>query len=217
MPKKKPTITLNPRKLLHIYCEGEKTEPNYLNSYIQANFPGNSGRKVIVVEETKKNTPRQLVDVATAAKKSDRNIDDDEYWVVYDRESTSKYSDELHAKASKKALDNGVHIALSNVCFELWVLLHFKANTASFDCCVDLMENSSLMGEFKKIGIKYEKSGTLIFDKLTKEMIVDARVRAKKMNQTTLNSAPKNVIQPHKLNPYTDVHLLLDAIDKFKT
>jgi hypothetical protein len=115
MPKRKPALTLQPKQLLHIYCEGEKTEPNYLSAYIQANFPGNNGRKVVVIEKTKKNTPIQLGDVAVAAKRSNKNLDNDEYWVVYDREAIAKYTDELHANASKKARDNGVHIALSNV------------------------------------------------------------------------------------------------------
>ncbi len=36
------------------------------------------------------------------------------------------------------------------------------------------------------------------------------------MNQATRAAAPAAAIHPHQLNPYTEVHLLLDAIDAFK-
>lgn len=42
-------------------------------------------------------------------------------WCVYDRD------DHPHlAEAGQMARDNGIHVALSNPCFELWLLLHFR-------------------------------------------------------------------------------------------
>ena len=61
--RQKQQRELKPR--LHIFCEGEKTEPNYLNGYIERCFPGT---KITVVEKTDKNTPVQLVDAAIALK-----------------------------------------------------------------------------------------------------------------------------------------------------
>jgi len=90
------TRELKPR--LHIFCEGEKTEPNYLKGYVESRFPGTT---LSPVKRTDKNTPVQLVEVAIAAKKN--NPDDDQFWVVYDREATNKYPDALHAEARNKA------------------------------------------------------------------------------------------------------------------
>ncbi len=217
MPKKKPKSVLQPKKFLHIYCEGEKTEPNYFKAYIALKFPGDQGRKVVMVEKTKKNTPVQLVDVAVAAKDNPVNLKGDEFWVVYDREAKAKYSDDLHANARKKADDNGVHVALSNVCFELWLLLHCQQCTAPYQSCDDLLANSPLKAKLKEIGIdNYEKGQATISSELVGKH-EQARENAVKMNQNTLTSAPANIDQPHLLNSYTDVHLLLDAMDAFKS
>ena len=87
-PKKRERQELKPR--LHIFCEGEKTEPNYLNLYIGAVLPGT---KLIIVEKTNKNTPVQLVEEALKAKA--KEPDGDIFWVVYDREGQAKYPDAL--------------------------------------------------------------------------------------------------------------------------
>ena len=48
------------------------------------------------MEDTNKNTPVQLIDVAIDAKK--QGSPDEVVWVVFDRESESKYSHELHVQ-----------------------------------------------------------------------------------------------------------------------
>lgn len=216
MPKKKSKVILQPKKIFHIYCEGEKTEPNYFKAYIAHKFPGDQGRKVVVVEKTKKNTPVELVDVAVKAKSSPECLKEDEFWVVYDREAKEKYSDALHAKARKKAVDNGVKVALSNVCFELWLLLHCQTCTAPYASCEDLLSRSPLKAKLKEIGIdNYEKGKAMISSELVGKH-EQARLNAASMNYASQSSAAAQIHQPHLLNPYTDVHLVLDAMDAFK-
>ena len=214
MPKDR---SRTPKKLLpklHIYCEGAKTEPNYLNGYISNNYPGNVRLKIIEIVPTKKNTPKQLVDEAVWDKKH-KYPEGDFFWVVYDRESKYKYSDKLHMEAYQKAKNNNVNIGLSNVCFELWLLLHFQDTYAPYSCCDDLIKNSSLHAECKKLGLSsYSKGDKYIFNKID-NLIGKARERAEKMNMDILASADPFRVQPYHLNPYTDVHKLLDAIDKF--
>jgi len=217
VPKKRsvPVIALPSR--MHIYCEGEKTEPSYIRKYIRKNFAGDRRRELVIVEPTKKNTPVQLVEEAIRHQRRGDCPDGDIFWVVFDRESVAKYDNSLHVKAEKKARDNGINIAISNVCFELWLLLHFKDNTAAYTCFDNLMAYSELKAELLKLGIKkYEKGALGIFDMLSREMISAARRRATSMNAKTLQTAPPGRTARHELNPYTDVHLLLDAIDSFR-
>lgn len=213
MPKKK---TLNIRQLLpvlHIYCEGEKTEPNYIEKYLQVKSNGDRRKQVVKVEPTKKNTPLQLVEEAIKLKSS--CPDDDIFWVVYDRESIAKYPDKLHKIAYDKAAKNNIEIALSNVCFELWILLHFKQNTAPYTSYDNLMSASELKRELQKAGIhNYEKGDVDIFRAIFHKLD-EARARAVTMNSATEHSAPPNVDRPYQLNPYTEVYKLLDAIDSF--
>jgi hypothetical protein len=214
MPKKKNSPTLDLKPVLHIYCEGEKTEPNYFNGYIDRFFEANRRLKVVKIEPTKKNTPKQLVDVAVAAQKE--APDGDEFWVVYDRESEHKYKDSLHANAYEKAQAKGVFVAISNVCFEIWLLLHFQNSSASYTNYDDLRTNNTLRAECKKRGLPdYDKGNQTIFSKLNETEITQARDRAKKLNKLTEQAADASRTKPYQWNPYTDVYKLLDAIDKF--
>jgi hypothetical protein len=214
MPKIRNKAVKALKPVLHIYCEGEKTEPNYLHGYIDKFFSQNRRLKIIKIENTKKNTPVQLVEEAIKAKKN--NPDGDVFWVVYDRESVQKYPDELHAKACSKAKSQKIKIALSNVCFELWLLLHFQNNTTAYSNYDDLRKNSSLRSECQKRGLKdYDKGEKSVFNFFTNQDIKQARIRARKMNAETKKTANVSCTKPYQWNPYTNVHHLLHAIDKF--
>ncbi|MCC5844566.1 MAG: RloB domain-containing protein [Verrucomicrobia bacterium] len=205
MPKTraKQQYKLKPR--LHIFCEGEKTEPNYLTKYIETRFPGT---RLSPVRKTDKNTPVQLVEEAIAAKKEKGNPKGDKFWVVFDREAKNKYSDTLHAKARRKADEEGIHIAISNVCFEVWILLHFQNTVAPYSSYTDLWNRSDLRLHISN----YEKGSVYTF---SNEQIKSARANAAIMNQQTCAGADSSWSNPHQWNPYSDVHLLLDAIDDF--
>lgn len=216
MPKPASKTVRQPNRTLHIYCEGEKTEPNYLEGYIAWRFPGDRSKAVIKIEPTKKNTPVALVKEAVTAKKSSLALPGDEFWVVYDRESIAKYPDKLHDQARQTAQANGIHIALSNVCFELWILLHFANNNAPHANCAELIGSPNFKRALAEIGItSYEKGHAGLFS-LLQNSISTARKRAEKMNQATREAAANGATHPYQLNPYTDIHLLLDAIDSFK-
>lgn len=214
MPRVRGTGKRVLKPLLHIFCEGEKTEPNYLKGYLAKYHPGNRTLKVIRIAETVKNTPEQLVDVAMEKKNSHDASTNDEYWVVYDREAISKYSDSLHLKSLSKANANTINVALSNVCFEVWILLHLITSVGSFNSCNDLLKRSPLKAKFKQKGIEYDKGNPSIFE-IISDNIPKARDNAKKMNKRTLESSEAGKDHPFQLNPYTDVYKLLDAIDIF--
>ena len=140
MPKKKTSSGKKVKPIFKIFCEGEKTEPLYIKGYVD-HFHSEK-RSIIVVGKTDKNTPVQLVEVAVEAKNNGN--ENDIFWVVFDRESVAKYSHELHAKARDNARRNCIEIAFSNVCFELWILLHFEYTAAPYSTCADLLKKSNL-------------------------------------------------------------------------
>jgi hypothetical protein len=214
MPKKRKPSQLKPLRTLRIFCEGECTEPNYLKGYI-ATLDNSARKSVVEIQKTRKNTAVQLVEEAISMKKSSDSLPDDEFWVVYDRESVCKYSDKLHAKARAIADKTGINIALCNVCFEYWLLIHLVDTDAPFGSYDDLIGTSALRAQMKeKCGCDYEKSGRSIFE-LLKRYLPDARVRAKRLNAKGLESAEAGREQPHHINPYLGVVDLLDAIDAF--
>ncbi len=203
MPKKRKAQKKELKPNLHIFCEGEKTEPNYLNGYIERRFPGT---RLSPIRKTEKNTPIQLVEEAVVRK--EQAPDGDLFWVVFDREAKNKYSDALHNEARAKAESSGVRIAFSNVCFEVWILLHFQKTVPAYASYSQLWKRSRLATHIKGYGKGTKHSFT------DKEMRA-ARKNARALNQQTKKGADPAWRKPHQWNPYTDVYKLLDAIDKF--
>ena len=101
-----------------IVCEGEKTEPNYFNS-----FPKKVERVVYDIEcEGKGYNTMKVVEKAIELRdKSSQKYD--RVWAVFDRDS---FSAKNFNAAISKAKSNGINCAWSNEAFELWYLLHFQ-------------------------------------------------------------------------------------------
>ena len=214
MPRPRKPALLRPLRTMRIFCEGEKTEPNYLRGYLS--ISADSRRKsVIEVQKTKKNTPIQLVEEAIKYKNSPGTLAGDVFWVVYDRESPAKYSESAHKKAFDAAEREGIKLAISNVCFEYWILLHFVYTSAPYTCFDDLRRRSVLNSEFLKVsGADYEKSAGTIFD-IVKDRLEEARGRGRRLNAASLAAADPTRTRPYQLNPFVGVVDLLDDMDSF--
>lgn len=115
-------------QVMYIYCEGEKTEPLYLEAYISDR--SKRTLSVFKIPKTRKNTPEQLVDEAIKKKNSSSSAEGDVFWVVYDQEHLTPSSISCHQKAWNKANRHGINIAISCVCFELgvWGAMEPKTN-----------------------------------------------------------------------------------------
>lgn len=211
MPKKRSSQTRLVLPVFRIFCEGEKTEPLYIKGYIKHFHP--EKRNLIVVENSNKNTPIQLVDAAIDAKKDGNN--GDIVWVVFDRESETKYSHELHAKARHKANTHNIEIAFSNVCFEYWLLLHFTYTTAAYSSCEHLLKRSVFKKKLNEAGISdYEKGFANLFDTL-KDYIPNAFENADRLKKQAVSTANPGRLAPHYLNPYVDTHEMFIDIQNF--
>jgi len=79
--------------------------------------PGGSNPKTLVdsAVEKKKEAKRQ------AHREKDDNLTYDEVWCVFDVDAH-----EYIPEAKQKAEANKIELAISNPCFELWLLLHFQ-------------------------------------------------------------------------------------------
>ena len=213
MPKKRKVSKKDVRAVFHIICEGEKTEPNYIDYYIKNYCRGRFGmqahriklNKVFNIAKTNKTDPLSLVKVAIEAQC--RLPQGDVFWCVYDREAENAISEKAHEKARIEAVCHDIKIALSSVCFEVWLLLHKQETCAHYISYEDLAKRSRLKSYYKN----YQKGDRILF---SDEEIDCARIRARKMNNITASSHPAKV-PCCRLNPYTDFYLLLDDIDAF--
>ena len=77
--------------------------------------------------------PHRLVTEARDAQRRDAEAKDQqvEYWCVFDVEAPEPHRG-LN-DAIQMARDNGIHIAVSNPCFELWLILHYAEHPRWLD------------------------------------------------------------------------------------
>ena len=86
---------------------------------------------VIIDYQQKNNSPKQLAKLAVKLKREDkRDTSTDCYeriWVVVD---VDDFHD--HGEAARICNDNGIELIISNPCFEVWFLQHFRYSTKSY-------------------------------------------------------------------------------------
>jgi hypothetical protein len=105
-----------------IVCEGIVTEKRYFE------YLGRAERISVQLMVQAGGTPKALVERAVELKKSAGAGGFDEVWCVFDIDEHPLVPD-----AKQQARDNGIQLAISNPCFELWALLHFQDQRAEID------------------------------------------------------------------------------------
>lgn len=116
------------RKELLIFVEGLQTEEMYLVDWHRRHRD-----RVQVTVDPFRGAPVQLVEHAVDAQRAEahdakrnRGRPHDQIWCVFDRDEHPNV-----AQAADLARRNGIGLAISNPCLELWFLLHFQDQTAS--------------------------------------------------------------------------------------
>lgn len=185
-----------PRRRLLIVCEGKITEPKYF-----AEFKREHRTQLVDIEITPDcGVPKSLVESAVERKKSaerlsrkegDPFLKYGETWCVFDIDAHPNL-----AEARIQARDNGLKLAVSNPCFELWILLHFQDHRSHQER--DWMQNACRrhLPNFVK-EVDYEK---------IRQNYTEAVRRAKLLLEWQTQQGRENG------NPSTSVHLLTETI-----
>jgi hypothetical protein len=100
-----------------IVCEGERTEPQYLDGFRRAC----RNPRVNIKTVSKRTPPDGLVQEAVRLRDQAGLDAYDSVWCVFDVDDHPGVE-----SAGEKAGAAGVELAISNPCFELWLLLHFQ-------------------------------------------------------------------------------------------
>ena len=131
-----------------IVCEGTQTEPEYFREMRHLE------RSLIELELSPGGVPKTLVEraaemkkaaVVSAKRQKDYHLKYDHVWCVFDIDEHP-----FVPEAKQQARDNGIDVAVSNPCFELWALLHFRDQRAH-------IERGPLHHECKQCMPGYEK------------------------------------------------------------
>ncbi|MCQ3807227.1 MAG: RloB family protein [Acidimicrobiaceae bacterium] len=193
--KDKPTPAIA-KKQIYVFCEGERTEPDYIKHW-QREYR----HQVVVVIDDFHGAPLQLVNNAIDRRKDDlreerrrRGRAFDEYWCIFDRDEHTDFD-----SAVSRAESKDIRVAHTNPCIELWFILHFVNQTAFIDRHEAQQRSNVLLGCKKR---------------LTRDALVQlradfdsARTRAQALDQKhdLDGTAPR-------ANPSSSVWCLIEAI-----
>ena len=119
---------LEPKPTILVVSEGDVTEPEYIrglqcacrNPRVTIEVAPEHGVPKTLVEHAKRHKERAQ---ANADREGDDNLAYDSVWCVFDIDEHPRIGE-----AIEMARDNGISLAISNPCSELWLLLHFREN-----------------------------------------------------------------------------------------
>lgn len=115
------------KKIIIISCEGENTEPEYFEAIKEklSNYISVLVQIEIVPHQKKGSEPRKIVCALEdhIIEKYDYKNDNDEMWVIWDREKVQERKKDI-LEMIPQCKEKNYNIALTNPLFEFWLLLH---------------------------------------------------------------------------------------------
>ena len=187
-----------PATIMIVVTEGEKTEPRYLEMFKKIHiepFARKSDFRLEIVSGV--GVPMTVVNraIQELQRLQEPLSGEDSVWAMFDLDEHPKFDEAKH-----KARSKGVHLAVSNPCFEIWIIYHYQnwEGPIERECQRKLEELCS----------SYDKnSGKIFVDQdIIKDKCCDAIERAEK----SLNSREQE--GDAEGNPSTTVHCLMKAI-----
>lgn len=195
-----------PYQKVLIVCEGEKTEPYYLNG-LKAYY-GLSTANVEITGDCGSD-PISIVNHAKDRYRSEQAAGDpfDRVYCVFDRDSHPNYRAGLAKINGCKP--KGIYYAATSVpCFEYWLLLHFKYTTRPYEPLPGNSPCDQVISELKDYLPGYRKAQPGIFESLV------AHLEKAKNHAIKVCQAAKKIDTD---NPSTRVHDMIEYLQNIKT
>ncbi|WP_018635971.1 RloB family protein [Parafrankia elaeagni] len=176
-----------------IFCEGRRSEPEYIAAIKRISEVA-ARAAINIVIDVSQGVPLTLVRNAVERK---RDPEIDECWCVFDVEWPRNHPN--LKQAISLARDHGIGVAISNPCFELWLILHFEGLSR-------FSENAAVERRSKELD---GRAGKGIDAALYMPRRKDAVRRAREL---AARHERNGVVFPHD-NPSSSMADLLAAID----
>ncbi len=189
-------------KRILIVCEDKKSSKLYFESFKRDEKLKRLLSSVdIEVVHPKDHSPVGLVNEAKIKKKKAKRERNpyNEVWIALDKDSHANLD-----KALITARDNKIEVALSVICFEYWILLHFEKRKKPFAKCDDIIRfiRKNHFNEYEKNINSY---ATL------KDKINTAIENAEWLMKQNENDIARGT-SIYQLSAYTDVHILVQKL-----
>ena len=190
-----------PRRTFLVFCEGERTEPDYLKALKQEpEVRDGASVEIRIADDPRGAVPYTLVSAAASSKsRSFEEADEiDEVWCLFDVEWPINHP--RLDEAISLAEESGVQLAISNPCFELWLALHFK-------------DRRKRLKTDEAVSLRHRRDGTADTDKSVDGSIYMPRRNAATRRARYLSNMHEgNGTRFPNDNPSSGMFLFLDAI-----
>ncbi len=187
---------MKPNKYIRIVTEGEETEPTYFRGIIKSKRL--HGVRIV---KPRDNSPmgvvREAINEAKKGVSAQIPKKDIHVWAVFDRDRHPNLEN-----AIQMAFDNDIYVGFSSVCFEYFIVLHYEKCTRPFASCDEIIRyiRNRLDKDYQKNKNQY----------LTlKDKIEDAVRNNEWLLETHWAYEDTNGVAKCKLNPYSDVYVLV--------
>ena len=184
------------RREILVFTEGAKTEGGYLLPWRRE-----LRDHLLISVDPFHGVPMSLVERAVSTRKAElrdqkrgRGRAHDEIWCMFDIDAHPNVRE-----AIQKAEDNGIHLAISSPCIELWFILHFQDQTAYISRNKAQSRSEELLGCEKNLS---QEARDLLYSRYE-----DASQRARR-----LDVKHKGDGSLPRTNPSSDVWKLIESI-----
>lgn len=158
-------------RLVIIATEGEFTEGQYFSI-----FKDNTKVHVVVLPtDDSKSSPEYVLERLEGYWLQYELVEDDELWLVID---VDRWGPAKLSRIAQLCFQKGFNLAVSNPCFELWLLLHHTDDLTNVSTCKKAAQKiRNLVGSYNKTALNLEH----YVGKVEQAML---RAKALDMNQT---------------------------------
>ncbi|MDD5035208.1 MAG: RloB family protein [Methylococcaceae bacterium] len=178
--KKRPLDRTVPHRrdtrLIIIAAEGRETEKQYFAQFRDTRVQV----KVLATGEDNQSAPQHVIDRLTHFREEFQIGEGDELWLMVDVDRWSL------AEITREAIQRGYQLAISNPCFEVWLLCHFQDPPQAASVCQPIEDALRAA-----LGGSYNKSKLIVSQFVDK--LESAMQRAKKLDVKPEDRWPQNV------------------------
>lgn len=181
--------------MIRVLSEGKITEPDYLTRWARLN----RGRVRLEISDSGM-TPDALVRHAKEHAKRNRrrrrsDPEYDEIWCMFDVDQHPNVSRSIH-----EARQSGINVAVSNPCFELWLVLHRHEQTAHIG-------RRKIQQRSDELQLTSNKRILPAAEAILIDNVDTAKLRAKALDRRHADNG-----SPPRTNPSTDAWRLVDQL-----
>jgi hypothetical protein len=192
-----------PYDVVLIVCEGEKTEPYYLEKLRAFHKLSSVNVRIVPPPRT---DPLGIVNFAINQLNKDPEYN--RAYCVFDRDGHATYGAALRRVREATLCSAERLIAITSVpCFEIWLLLHYRYSAAPYTSSGGTSACDAVISELRDYFQDYTKANSAVFDALV-DKVEDARRHAQRLKQHNEDTQSEN--------PATDMHILVKYLGELK-